>query len=173
MDATVAPQNITFPTDLKLLNAARVKSEEIIDFLYDPKLHDAVKVRAYRQITRKAFLDTAKKRYKTKKEIHKSKGSQLRFLKRNLAHFETLLKGYKLIPLTAGQLKYLMVLLTVYHQQQQMHSRRSKRVDDRIVNIHQPHVRPIVRGKEKAKVEFGSKLQVLIVAGYYRCYRPF
>ena len=34
MDATVAPQNITFPTDLKLLNAARKKSEELIDILY-------------------------------------------------------------------------------------------------------------------------------------------
>lgn len=34
MDATVAPQNITFPTDLKLLNAAREKSETLIDRLY-------------------------------------------------------------------------------------------------------------------------------------------
>lgn len=34
MDATVAPQNITFPTDLKLLNTARIKSEQIIDKLY-------------------------------------------------------------------------------------------------------------------------------------------
>lgn len=34
MDATVAPQNITFPTALKLLNAAREKSEELVDKLY-------------------------------------------------------------------------------------------------------------------------------------------
>ena len=34
MDATVAPQNITYPTDLKLLNAAREKSEALIDKLY-------------------------------------------------------------------------------------------------------------------------------------------
>lgn len=39
MDATVAPQNITYPTDLKLLNAARIKSEELIDVLYTPLLH--------------------------------------------------------------------------------------------------------------------------------------
>ena len=34
------------------------------------------------------------------------------------------------------------------------------------MNIHQPHVRPIVRGKEKAKVEFGSKINVSLVDGY-------
>ena len=38
-DATVAPQNITYPTDLKLFNAARQKSEELIDILYNPDLH--------------------------------------------------------------------------------------------------------------------------------------
>lgn len=150
MDATVAPQNITFPTDLKLLNAARIKSEEIIDFLHDPKLHGPVKVRTYRRIARKDFLNTAKKKHKTNKEIYKSNGSQLRYLKRNLAHIDTLLETYKRTPLTATQLKYLMVLHTVYDQQELMHSSRIKRVDDRIVNIHQPHVRPIVRGKEKA-----------------------
>lgn len=47
-----------------------------------------------------------------------------------------------------------------------MHRTHTKRIDDRIVNIHQPHVRPIVRGKEKAKVEFGSKLQVSVVKGF-------
>ena len=166
MDATVAPQNITFPTDLKLLNASRIKSEEIIDILHDPQLHGSVKVRTYRQIARKDFLNTAKKKHKTNKEIYKSNGSQLRYLKRNLAHIDTLLEAYKRIPITATQLKYLMVLHTVYYQQELMHSSRIKRVDDRIVNIHQPHVRPIVRGKEKAKAEFGSKLQVSIVEGY-------
>ena len=166
MDATVAPQNITFPTDLKLLNAARIKSKEIIDCLHDPKLHGPVKVRTYRQTARKKFLNTAKKKHKTNKEIYKSNGSQLRYLKRNLGHITKLLESYKKIPLTASQLKYLMVLHTVYDQQELMHSSHTKRVDDRIVNIHQPHVRPIVRGKEKAKVEFGSKLQVSIVAGY-------
>lgn len=166
MDATVAPKNITLPTDLKLLNASRIKNEEIIDFLHGPQLHVLFKVITYRQIARKDFLNTAKKKHKTNKEIFKSNGSQLRYLKRNLAHIDTLPEAYKRIPLTATQLKYLMVLHTVYYQQELMHSSCTKRVDGRIVNIHQPNVRPIVRGKEKAKAEFGSKLQVSIVAGY-------
>ena len=165
-DATVAPQNITYPTDLKLLNAAREKSEELIDLLYNCLLHGDTKPRTYRAIARKYFLNTAKKKGKTKKEIYKANGRQLRFLKRNLAHIEMLLKAYVIFPLKPREQKYLMVLHTVYEQQEQMHRTRSNRIDDRIVNIHQPHVRPIVRGKEKAKVEFGAKLQVSIVKGF-------
>lgn len=165
-DATVAPQNITYPTDLKLLNAAREKSEELIDILYNQQLHGQTKVRTYRQMARKDFLNTAKKKAKTSKAIYKANGSQLRYLKRNLGHIEMLLKSYRIFPLTAKEQKYLMVLHTVYLQQEQMYRTHTKRVDDRIVNIHQPHVRPIVRGKEGAKVEFGSKLQVAIVKGF-------
>jgi len=33
------------------------------------------------------------------------------------------------------------------------------------VSIHQPHVRPIVRGKAKSKVEFGSKINISLVDG--------
>ncbi|OYX97539.1 MAG: hypothetical protein B7Y76_07980 [Sphingobacteriia bacterium 35-40-5] len=165
-DATVAPQNITYPTDLKLLNAAREKSEELIDLLYNCLLHGDTKPRTYREIARKYFLNTAKKKGKSKREIYKANGRQLRFLRRNLAHIEMLLKAYVQFPLKHREQKYLMVLHTVYDQQEQMHRTRINRIDDRIVNIHQPHVRPIVRGKEKAKVEFGSKLQVSIVKGF-------
>ena len=166
MDATVAPQNITFPTDLKLLNAAREKSEELIDLLYSKRLHGGVKPRTYRNIARKDFLNTAKKKSKSTKEIYKANGRQLRFLKRNLAHIEMWLSAYTIFPLKHKNQKYLMVLHTVYDQQEQMYRTRTKRIDDRIVSIHQPHVRPIVRGKDGKKVEFGSKLQVSLSDGF-------
>ena len=166
MDATVAPQNITFPTDLKLLNASRIKSERLIDILYNPLLHEGKKVRTYRQVARKYFLNSAKKKRKTSKEIYKANGRQLRFLKRNLGHIDDLLYSYNEFPLTSKEQKYLMVLHTVYEQQEQMHRTHTKHVNHRIVNIHQPHVRPIVRGKESAKTEFGSKLQMSLVGGF-------
>lgn len=166
VDATVAPQNITFPTDLKLLNAARKKSEQLIDILYNPLLHGDKKVRTYREVARKCFLNAAKKKRKTVREIYKVNGQQLRFLKRNLRHIDTLLAAYENFPLKAREQKYLMVLHTVYEQQEQMYRSRSHRIEHRIVNIHQPHVRPIVRGKENAKTEFGSKLQMSLVGGF-------
>jgi hypothetical protein len=56
----------------------------------------------------------------------------------------------------------------LYAQQQQMHQTRTHRVENRIVSIHQPWVRPIVRGKTKAAVEFGAKIAVALYGGYAR-----
>jgi hypothetical protein len=69
VDATACPQDIAYPTDLGLLNAGRIKCEEIIDRLYDPLLHGPVKSRTYREKARKAYLNTAKKRKKTRAEL--------------------------------------------------------------------------------------------------------
>ena len=47
-----------------------------------------------------------------------------------------------------------------------MHKHREHRIADRIVNIHQPHARPMVRGKDRQNVEFGSKMQASLVGGF-------
>jgi len=47
-----------------------------------------------------------------------------------------------------------------------MYETRTHRVDDRIVSISQPHVRPIVRGKMRTPVEFGAKVSISLVGGY-------
>ncbi|MFM8832143.1 MAG: IS5 family transposase [Cytophagales bacterium] len=170
MDATVAPQNITYPTDLKLLNAAREKSEELIDKLYNKEIHGVIKVRTYRELARKDFLNAIKKKTKSFKEIYKWNGSQIRYLKRNLAHIELLLKGYETKGLNhtlkKKDLLYIETLQTVYEQQETMHRTQTRSIENRIVNIHQPHVRPIKRGKAGKQTEFGSKLQVSLVNGF-------
>ena len=43
---------------------------------------------------------------------------------------------------------------------------KTKRVNDRIVSISQPHIRPIVRGKAGTPVEFGAKINMSVVNGY-------
>jgi len=47
-----------------------------------------------------------------------------------------------------------------------MHKNRVHSVENRIVSIHQPHVRPIVRGKSNAQTEFGAKINVSLMNGY-------
>lgn len=69
-------------------------------------------------------------------------------------------------PLRPKHKEYLEVIKKVYAQQEEMYRNHIHKVDNRIVSIHQPHVRPIVRGKAKAKTEFGSKIQVALVAGF-------
>lgn len=170
MDATAAPQNITYPTDLKLLNAARVKSEEIIDKLYDKEKHGQLKPRTYRKLARKDFLNTNKKKRKSHHEIRIANDKQIRYLKRNLGHIETLLRAYDdnidSAPLNKRLKEYYPVLQKVLEQQNHMHTNNLNAVENRIVSIHQAHVRPIVRGKEGKKVEFGSKIQLSLTRGF-------
>jgi len=47
-----------------------------------------------------------------------------------------------------------------------MYENSLNRVDDRIVSLTQPHVRPIVRGKAGSSVEFGAKLSASCYEGY-------
>ena len=90
LDATCTPADITYPTDSKLLNDAREKSETLVDLLYAQCTQAKIKPRTYRKIARKKWL-----------------------------------------------------------------------------SLSQPHVRPIVRGKAGAKVEFGAKLSASLDEGYF------
>ena len=66
VDATVAPQDIKYPTDLDLLNTSRKKTEQIIDELYIPEKRKR-KVRTYRVNATKDYLATARKKKKSVK----------------------------------------------------------------------------------------------------------
>ena len=164
MDATACPQDIAYPTDLDLLNEAREKSEQLIDLLYRSDTHEK-KPRTYRVKARKKYLQTAQKKVKSRKLIRKAVGSQLGFLKRNLLSINKLLDSYENFPLSAREHRYLLVINTLYEQQQQMYADQTHTIEHRIVSIHQPHVRPIVRGKSQSKVEFGAKIQVSLIDG--------
>lgn len=164
LDATACPQDIAYPTDLNLLSEARQISERLIDRLYDPALHQK-KPRTYRQKARKRYLRTAQKKNKSKKELRMAVGYQLGCLRRNIHSINDLLDSYPRIPLNRRELKYFYVIQTLFDQQLQMYRNRTHRIEDRIVSIHQPHVRPIVRGKSQARVEFGSKIHASIING--------
>jgi transposase, IS5 family len=165
VDATACPQDIRYPTDLDLLNDAREKSEELIDLLFAPPMHKP-KPRTYREIARTKYLETAQKKNKTKKEIRNSVKRQLQYLRRNIKNIHKLLGEHKKIPFDRHQYKYLLVIQTFYDQQAKMYAEKTHSIEHRIVSIHQPHVRPIVRGKTNAKVEFGAKIQVSLMNGF-------
>jgi len=163
-DATCCPQDIAYPTDLDLLSDAREKAEELIDIAYRKSDRDD-KPRTYRKKARKLYLATAQKKNKSKKVIRRAVREQLQFLRRDIAGIHQLLDGCKCIPFKKQQLKYFYVIQTLYEQQFEMYSKGVHSVEDRIVSIHQPHVRPIVRGKARSKVEFGSKIHVSVIDG--------
>lgn len=169
-DATACPQDIAFPTDVNLLSDAREKSEYLIDILYSMNIYEKKKPRTYRETARKAYLNVAKNRNNSRKAIRKAIGVQLNFLKRNLKNIHLLLDGYDKkkvnYPLEKKELRYFWIIQTLYEQQHEMHKSYTHSVADRIVSIHQPYVRPIVRGKTNAKVEFGAKINVTLANGF-------
>lgn len=169
LDATVADQMIKYPTDLDLLNDSREESERIIDALCE-KLEVTKKPRTYRRKARQNYLCLAKKKKKSTKEIRKVIGKQLNYLGRNLKSIHTLLDKFESIafPLSHRDQQIFFVIQHIYAQQRQMHKEQTHQCDDRIVNIYQPYVRPMVRGKAKAPVEFGAKLGVSEFNGYAR-----
>ncbi len=92
---------------------------------------------------------------------------QLQYIKRNLSHIEKLINsGAELTSLSPRKHKMLLVVTEVYRQQLWMYQNESNRIDDRIVSISQPHIRPIVRGKAGQPVEFGAKLSVSCFDNY-------
>ncbi len=62
VDATCAPADVAYPTDLNLLNEAREKLEAIIDTLHEPVIGQMAKPRTYREKARKQFLAVSKQR---------------------------------------------------------------------------------------------------------------
>ena len=166
IDATCTPADITFPTDMKLLNKARELTENIIDELHKPLVGVEKKPRDYRKKARKEYLKTAKSKRLSTSKRRKAIRKQLSFLKRNLSHIDEL---HEFTPLsTLSRIKYRNLLVTteLYRQQRELFESRSKRIDNRIVSISQPHVRPIVRGKVSVKTEFGAKISAGLSDGY-------
>jgi IS5 family transposase len=166
VDASCTPADIRYPTDLSLLKEAREKSEGIIDRLHEPLRGEKKKPRTYRERARRDYLKAAKKRNLGGKELHKALGKQLRYLRRDLGHIEGLAEKSSLQLLSRREYRNLLVIEEVYGQQKRMYEEGTRRIDDRIVSISQPHVRPIVRGKAGVPVEFGAKISVSLVEGY-------
>jgi hypothetical protein len=166
VDATCAPADMTYPTDLNLLNDAREKTEAIIDTMHAPFIGKQRKPRTYRQRARKDYLAVAKQKKPGYQTIRKAIGKQLRYLKRNLNTIAKRVEEGLLWLLGKRMYRNLLVIQELYRQHVWMHENRRHSIADRIVSISQPHVRPMVRGKAKSRVEFGAKISVSLVNGF-------
>ena len=167
LDATCAPQNIKYPTDTELLNDARTHSETIIDDLCTE--NNLKKPRVYRRVARKVYLNVVRRKKKAKKWLRAQIRKLLSFVKRDIYVIQAFLEaGY-----TLSEKHHLWweTIQKIYEQQQYMYDQRTHSVADRIVSFHQPWIRPIVRGKAKAAVEFGAKFDLSVDSGIARLER--
>ncbi|MDD4541913.1 MAG: IS5 family transposase [Eubacteriales bacterium] len=164
LDATCAPANIHYPTDTGLLNKAREVSERLIDALWLPT-PGARKPRMYRNQARKNYLFLARNKRPGFWLIRITIRRQLGYLQRNLTTIDNLAQNRSLDP---RQQEQLQVLKELYAQQQEMYQNKRSRISHRIVSVHQHWIRPIIRGKQTAGMEFGAKIATSMEDGYVR-----
>lgn len=181
-DTTVFESNVTFPTDTKIMESVRLFLVNDIIKPYQKKVNQ--KHRTYTLIARKEYLNFAKKRITSKKQVSKIKKKQLQFLHRNIIQAEQVMAmldskninpktknlfGEQIIELFGKvdkkAFKKLKTKLAIAKQiySQQMDWYKGKKIDNRIVSFHRPSVRPIFRGKAQKKTEFGVKAFASIV----------
>ena len=160
LDATCSPSNIRYPQDFSLLNEAREKLDGMIDKLH-ARVHEPRRPRTYRKVLRKAYLAMARSKRRPAKKMRSLVRVMLCAVKRNMAFVDSYLdRG---LALEDGRdVRNLDAIRRLYAQQKEMFDGKRHRIDGRIVSLAQPFVRPIVRGKAKAPVEFGAKYDVSV-----------
>jgi hypothetical protein len=167
VDATCCDVEVKYPTDLDVLNDAREVSEHLIDKLC--KLSASPKPRTCRKQARREFLRVIKKKRKPKTLIRKGIRQQPGYPGRNIQSVAGMVSGSStsiLNGLNRTGRQWIGTIIKVYHQQKGMYDTKTHQCGERIISVFQPHVRPIVRGKSKSKVEFGAKIGVAVANGY-------
>lgn len=169
IDASCAPADIAYPTDLELCDRARKWTETILDHYwkeYGSIEENRTKPRTYRKTARRRFLSLNKRRKKTTKKIRKELRYQLSCIRRNLGYIRKYEEVYGTGILYKIEAERLQTVKIFEGQQRYMLENKVHSVEDRIVSLSQPWIRPIVRGKSKAPTEFGAKISISVVNGY-------
>lgn len=170
MDATCYESYIRFPTDVKLL-------WESCHWVYEKQLYKWCGLLSKKR-PRSKYIDQKRKqraydrkRKKSYKQGKKRKSALLYLLEKGLGQLQQLLDENPQVKLSIHERGYLRTIRKVLDQQTFLQSNPAKELKDRIVSLAKPYVRPIVRGKETKRVEFGMKAHLLQTDGitYFDC----
>lgn len=161
-DATCYESYIKYPTDVKLLN-------DCCEWLFDQiqKICEENKLRKHRSIykyneQRKRQLAYQKRKKKPYQARRRRVRQLLFWVNRGIELLQQLLnlggqihEGFK--PTFYKKIKTIKI---IYSQQEYHNNHPEKKVKNRIVSFYKPYIRPIVRGKEGKRVEFGAKVHM-------------
>lgn len=170
IDATCIESYIRYPTDVKLL-------WESTDYLWHQLkgLSRSLSLPMFRskfKEIKKAYLAYSKLKRKSYKKTKALKRRLLHLLTKLLdmtpkliGYWKRTTKIVKQYPVKRNFYERLATIKKVLSQQQLMFTQGINKVKDRIVSLAKPYLRPIVRGKENKRVEFGMKINSMQVAG--------
>lgn len=155
-DATVYESYIRHPNDIVLLWQS---CEYIYEALCDHcKKHKVRKPRIRFDRKQQVVMSYQRNRKKSRKRTNRLRRGLTKFLLRLITRFDEL-------QTVVSDPQRLQTIRTLLHQQTQRLLYPDQKIQDRIVNLYKPYVRPIVRGKEVKAVEFGAKVNLLHVDG--------
>ena len=166
IDATCADAEMRYPVDVDIIHdGCRKVTDYIMKVCEMFELH---KPRTNYKHARQAYLQLVKKAKKKGKMVRDTIGVMLNYLRKDIRILMDMLAKNKTYyeSLFLYEKRTLTAILKMYHQQEEMYRSKIHTCADRILSIFQPHVRAIVRGKAKARTEFGAKIGASIVEGY-------
>ena len=166
-DATCYESEMRYPTDPKLLWEGIEKS-------YETMCELSKRLGIHRPRTK--YLDVQKANLVYRKQRKRSKSQTRKMTRRLLDLLGKILKEISRMEretdeagklLTVREKGDLDIITKMYRQQKKHFQSKDCResIPDRIVSISKPYVRPIVRGKEVKNVEFGAKVNNILVDG--------
>ncbi|MCH3994097.1 MAG: IS5 family transposase [Prevotella sp.] len=167
IDATCSDSEVRYPTDLDLLNDGLEAIDRILDRFCGMTGLPRPETRLKEIHSR--YLNVIKLRKKPKGKVRECMEYMLARLRRNInTALETFGKvdSRYFFSLSPRDRSLFFTTIKMWKQQKEMFTDHVHQCKDRIVSLFQPFVRPIVRGKAKAKVEFGAKIGVSVVRGY-------
>ena len=167
VDATCSDAEVRYPTDLDLVHAGVEIVDRVVNRLC--AINELPLPKTHLKEIHSKYLNVIKLRSKPKKKVKECMDYLLTMLYRNIGSFLNLIgRGSTGLfnTLKPHDQELFITVLKMYHQQKEMFVNGIHQCPNRIVSIFQPHIRPIVRGKAKAKVEFGGKIGASIVNGY-------
>ena len=155
-DATVYESYIRHPNDIVLL-------WQSCEFIYRAlcahcKVQKIRKPRIRFENKQQAVMSY----YRTRKKSRKRTG----WLRKRLTNFlYKLMTRFNELEVSVSDQQRLKTIRTLLFQQRHRLQHPEEKINNRIVNLSKPYVRPIVRGKEVKAVEFGAKVNLLQVDG--------
>ncbi len=171
-DTTVIPSNISFPTDINLLEKVRIFLHE---FILENQKITWDEFRTYARTARENYIWYSKSRRISKKDIKKVLKKHIQFVRRNLSQsFELITKIEKLLEIQElvfskketkqfEKLKKKIYLAEeILSQQELLYSEwKLPKWTGRIVSFHRKNIRPIYRWKKNNKTEFWMKVDFI------------
>ena len=161
-DATCYESYLRYPTSPKLLwESVSWLQHHLI--LFCKKLGQRCPRNKYKDVS-KRYLCYSKKRKRKQSRTRVIKRGLLKLLEKLVGQVQELLEGGEGILEPAENFqKRFSTIQQVLEQEKLLFT--GQKVSNRIVSVDRPYLRPIVRGKETKKVEFGAKVNNIQVDG--------